>query len=81
MDLGRNFDELVKYTNGLMKRSLVNRICILMEKAVPRSQPEINRTVARVKEGWTETNNNNNNNKVLTNNQDCDYMEVKSIMY
>ena len=33
-----------------MRRSFVKRICILMKKVVPWSQPEVNRMVARVKE-------------------------------
>jgi len=49
-DFGRHLDEEVKYINGIIRWSFVNRICILMEKLVPWSQPEVSRTVAQVKE-------------------------------
>jgi hypothetical protein len=54
MDFRRRLDKEVKYISGLTRWSFVNRICILMVKMVPRSQPEVNRTGAWVKEGWTE---------------------------
>jgi hypothetical protein len=54
MYFGRRLDKEVKYISGLMRWSFVNRLCILMEYMVSRSQPEVNRMGSRVKEGWAE---------------------------
>jgi len=64
-DFGRRLDEEVKY---IIRWNSANRICILVEKVVLWSQPEVNRMVARVKEVGLNSiikinNNNNNNNK------------------